>query len=790
MKSKALFAAAVLAAFSVAANAQTNSQEDSTIFETLYNSIVSATRAPQDAPFAISRIDSGELEDFSRSAQEIPFLLTHTPGVIAWSDNGLGTGTSYLRIRGAGDSRINITLDGVPLNSPEDQCVFWANMNSYTNFLGGIEIQRGVGSSTNGDGAFGGTVALTTKSPSRVPSAQVDISYGSYNTYKVGFNVSSGLLADKWMLDLGYHHTGTDGYMAGTAGNSGSWNVGLTYQPSKKLIFHYYNIGNYEKTGQAWNGVDTGDLLDGNYGVSTGIYGYKDMWEAGLGRYNSLSQYMVAEDDGTYSLVNYQVGGKDWTTTDNFFQDHNILSMAWQIDELWNLGAALHYTYGYGYYDEFRPSNKLSKFGLSSFTGSDGEEVSRTDFIRQKGLEQNTYGFVVNAKRQTERLDLRLGASLQNFVGWHFGYLTYAANEELWAQLQQSEKYGENGYNYYDSDADKNDFSVYAKANWKVGAGFSVFGDLQYRFVHYQTSGINDKFIENEDGTYSNQVLDINKNYHFFNPKAGVQYTNGGHKAFASLALSNREPERNNFTDNGNYPAPEPETLLDYELGYNYAAKIFQLGVTLYYMDYFNQFVQTGQVSDIGEALTTNIDRSYRMGIELTGDVRATNWLDFNVDLALSRNKIKDFDEYAEDWDAADGYRVIHYDSSTLAFSPSVVAGGGFSLHHKGARLDWRTSYVSRQYLDNTECEDRSIPGYSTTDVNLSYTLTTRATWFRDMTFGVRFGNIFNSHHACSAWVYSAICESYGHSNDNRYTEIGYFPAAGFTAMGTFSIRF
>ncbi|MCQ2114947.1 MAG: TonB-dependent receptor plug domain-containing protein [Bacteroidales bacterium] len=799
MKCKAIFAVCLtMAAAAVSASAQTASAEpaDSTIHETLYGIYVESSRAPRNAPFAISNVSARQLTEFSQGAQELPFLLSRTPGVLSWSDNGVGTGTSYLRIRGAGDSRINITLDGVPLNSPEDQCVFWANMNSYSSFLGGIEIQRGIGSSTNGDGAFGGTVALTTKEPSKVAGGQFDVAYGSYNTYKVGVSASSGLLADRWMLDLGYHHTGTDGFMAGTAGNSGSWMVGLTCLAGKNLLFHYYNIGNYEKTGQAWNGVDTGDLLDGTYGAHTGIYGYKDLWKAGLGTYNSLSQYWEQDADGKYVFTNYKnpFNGKDWRTTDNFVQDHNILSMSYKAGEYWNLNASLHYTYGSGYYDEFRYNNKLSKFGLASFTDKDGNKVKKSDFIRKKGVDQNAYGVVLNAQRKTDRLDLRFGVSAQNFNGWHYGYLSYIGNEELLSRLksQSPAKFDnkEGDYMYYDSDATKTDFSVYAKASYEVAPGLSLFGDLQYRMVRYVTDGINDKFLENEDGTYTNQELKINQLYNFFNPKAGLDYTYGCNKAYFSVAWGHREPERNNFTDNGNYPAPKPESLLDYELGYSWNGQIVRLGVNGYFMDYRNQFVKTGAVSDIGEALTTNIAKSYRVGVELTADVRAASWLDIYADAALSRNRIKDFNEVVEDWDAASGYRTIHYSSSTLAFSPSAIIGGGFNAHYKGFKADWRTSYVSRQYIDNTECLKRSLPGYTTTDVNLSYTYVPSVKCIKDMTFGLRLGNIFNSHHACSAWVYSAIAESYGHPDWNRYTEIGYFPAAGITAMGTFTIRF
>ena len=749
---------------------------DSLVYE-LSGSVVSAALVPKDAPFAVSRIDQRELSDFAPSPQELPFLFARTPGVLAWGDNGIGSGTSYLRIRGAGDSRINVTLDGVPLNSPEDQCVFWANMNSYASFLGEAVIQRGIGSSSNGDGAFGGTVALSTRQPSLLPASSVDLSYGSFNTFKWGASFSSGLVGRHLVFDGNFHQTSTDGYMHGTAGRSGSWLAGVTWLGGA-LTLRYRNIGNFEHTGQAWNGVDSGDMLDGNYGVSTGVYGYADLYRLGLGRYNSLCEAYMTTGEGTLTFAPYMQ-----RTTDNFVQDHNILSATWQMSDFWTAHAALHYTYGAGYYDEFRPGNKLSKFGLANFVGADGSTVKKTDFVRKKGLTQHTYGVVASVNGWTERADLHFGLSAQQFRGNHYGFLTYMGHPELRA------KYMAGGdYQYYDSDAVKTDASVYTKASLLLGAGLTAFADLQYRFVHYRTDGINDKFYALADGSYANQRLDIDKAYHFFNPKAGLEYKYGVHSAFASVALGNREPERNNFTDNGSYPAPVPERMLDYELGYGFAGRRFQGNVTFYYMDYRNQFVRTGAVSDIGEALTTNIAKSYRARVELSAGVQVCSWLDLDATAALSRNRILDFDEVVEDWDK--GEQVIHYDQSTLAFSPSAILGGGFTLQFGAFKAVWRTSYVSRQFIDNTECLQRSLPAYSTTDVDLSYTIVPRWKWIRDIRVGATLGNIFDSHHACSAWVYSAIYESGGNPNDHRYTQIGYFPAAGFTAIGTLAIRF
>ena len=599
------------------------------------------------------------------------------------------------------------------------------------------------------------------------------------------------------------HQTNTDGFIHGTSGRSGSYYGGVTWMKENVQI-RYKNIGNFERTGQAWNGVTAGNgdysLMDGSYddgswtyNAKTGIHGYKDMYNVGLGRYNTLYEKLATGDDGlfvkdangNYLTERYKMAdGSLWEkTTDNFWQNHNIISAAWDINDYWTTTASLHYTYGHGYYDEFRYNNKLSKFGMTA-TDESGKNIKRTDFVREKGLTQHSYGIVWNANYEKDNWDVIGGFSIQNFDGNHFGYVTYTANDFV------RQKYLANGdYKYYDSDAHKFDASFYLKAAYQISKQWEVFADMQYRHVGYRTDGINDKFYEEGSGYY-NQQLDINKKYDFFNPKAGFSWTADGHRVYGSMAMSHREPERNNFTDNGKYPAPEAERLMDYELGYTYTASKWHAGVNLYYMDYKDQFVQTGQLSDIGENLTTNIKDSYRMGIELQAGVAPLQWLSIEGNAALSKNKIKDFDEKVNvDW-KDDVYETIHYDNSTLAFSPSAILNGFINFHWKDIRATWHTNFVSRQYLDNTENYDRSLPCYSVTNVKVNYTLKPKK-YIRECIFGLNFNNIFNRRYASSGWVYSAILKDYGdHPNDNRYYQIGFIPMAGFTMMGNVTLRF
>lgn len=739
--------------------------------------VVQGIKAHQKAPFAVSEVKAEELASFSRQGQELPFLLARTPGVVAWSENGLGTGTTYMRIRGAADSRINVTLDGVPLNSPEDQCVFWANTNGYASLLKGIQVQRGVGTSTNGDGAFGGSIAMNTRFPSSKPEGELAASYGSYNTWRAGGNFSSGLLCNHLIIDGAYHHTGTDGYLHGTDGQAGSFYGGLTYVGLEgDLIVRYRNLGNYEHTGQAWNGVDTGGMLQGNY-CGQGIKDYGDMFRLGLGRYNTLYEHLLTEDDPLSGTERYRLAdGSLWKhTTDNFRQDRHLLSTIWQIDRHWSTTATLHYMHGYGYYEEFKPSRKLGEYGLADFQQADGSLLKKTDFIRQKGLGEDQGGFIWNFRYQDRRWTVDGGLSTQLFRGKHFGYLTYTANQELSSHLLQDGR-----HTYYDSRAWKGDQSSYLKGLFRITPQFSAFADVQYRYVHYFSNGYNDKYRIQENGTPQPQALHINQTYNFLNPKVGLSYQKGGNQAYASLAVSHREPERNNFTDNGSYPAPVAESVLDYEAGYRFSTRRWHAGAGLYYMDYRNQFVQTGALSDIGEALTTNIAESYRMGAELTAGIAPLKWFALEGNATLSQGRIRDFDEVVDNWDGAP--IVQHYSHSTLGFSPSLILNGFADFRWQRMQATWHTGYVSRQYLDNTQCRQRSLPAYCRTDINLSYHLSR-------IDFGLDLGNIFNRHYASSGWVYSAVCESLGHTLSNRYTQMGYIPMSGFTLMGSVKVK-
>ena len=781
--------AAACACPSQAAGEQT--KLDTTRVNNLNEVVVKAVRAPKSSPFAVENIKKTELERFASSGKELPWLFARTPGVLAWSENGVGIGTVYMRMRGAAGSRINVTVDGVPLNSPEDQCVFWANMNSYAALMGSAQIQRGIGASTNGDGAFGGSVSLATAAPSLKPTVEVTGSYGSFNTYRVGGNFSTGLLADHFIIDGAYHETNTDGYIHGTGGRSGSYYGGLTWL-GDRFKLSYKNIGNFEHTGQAWNGVAACNY-DGDTDLKAwGINSYKDMWKHGLGKFNSLYEELVIPMDDNWAAdptkplttERYKMrDGSYWKqTTDNFEQSHNILNFTWQpADMRWSHSVTAHYTYGYGYYTEFKKDTKLaSKFGINEMYEKNGElKPVKSDAIRKKGLTQNNYGALYNVNYKDALWDVMGGFSMQLFRCNHWGKVTYIADEAL------EKKYFTDGrYKYYDSDANKNDWSWFFKANRKFGNGWNWFLDMQMRYVNYNTDGLNDHFEQGADGNYKNQSIDINENYFFVNPKAGISYDANGHKAYASIAYANREPERNNFTDNIGYGNPSPERLLDLEWGYQYQGENWFAGVNFYYMKYVNQFVMTGEKSGIGESLTRNIKDSYRLGAEVSAGWSPLSWLSLEGNAALSRNRLKNFKECVESWDGPAVWNT--YKSSTIAFSPSAILNGFVDVHFAGFRATWHTNFVSQQYLDNTESSERSLPCYSQTNVNASYTFNfaKRVLGLKQVVLGADFNNIFDRHYAASGYVY------YDWYNNKRNSTVAYIPMAGFNCLGTVTLKF
>ena len=712
--------------------------------------VIETNTVSRTVPMAMTTLDSRRLQA-ADNGRDLPWLLQLTPSLVPTSDNGLGIGLTSFRIRGTDASRINLTYDGAPLNDPEDQTVFWANMSAFASSTGSVQVQRGVGTSTNGSGAFGATVTMQSQQPSDDPYTELQGRLGSYGTRQFTVKAGSGLLDDHWSFDGRWSGTHTDGYVDRTAGVLGSYYGSVCYTDDD-LRLQLKNFGSYEHTQQAWNGVPIDSVAAGNR------------------TWNSLGIY--TDDQGQTAFH---------PTTDNYIQNHTHLSLLHTTEQGIVLHGMLHYTFGQGYYDDYKAGAKYYKFGLEPYSSDGKHTVSSGDLIRQKWLRNHTAGLLFDARRKSEHADLHAGLSANLFSGLHWGEVTYARQYPLHIV----------GH-YYDSDAHKQEAAAYVKGEYRFLQHLYAYGDLQYRLVHYAIGGTNDKYLPD----HSQQTLAIDRLFPFFNPKAGLSWRTDHHVVYASAARTHREPTRNNYTDAGtDAPLPRSETLNDYEGGYTYARTIgsgtravnVSAGANLYCMDYDDQLIQTGRLSDIGEALTENVATSWRRGIEFTAAAES-GLVALNGTCTLSRNKIEDYTEYIDNWD---GEAVaVHYDQTDIAFSPAVTAAG--SLRVGDDRL-WGTvssRYVGRQYLDSSSL-DRSLDPYCVAALQVGGTFTAR-TWYSqtaDFSLTLDIDNLFRARYATGGWVYTAVSASSGYTPDHRYCEGGLFVQSPTTVFLTLTVK-
>ena len=676
----------------------------------------------------------------SNTGQNLPFLLSATPALVATSDDGLGVGYTYFRIRGTDHTRINMTLNDVPLNDSESQTVFWVNMTDMASSMSSLNVQRGVGTSTNGSASFGASINMSTSSPNHLITSSPDsliassvgLSFngGMYNTFREMINAHI-VLPNQWRANARFSKVNSDGFLYRTASDLYSYYGDLGWYGAKTEVVGRF-FGGSEKTGMGWDGV--------GYNTAYGIDGADR-------RYNPAGEYTTTAADGSDSTAYYP------NQTDNYAQQHAQLSVLHRFTPQWSLSATAHYTHGAGYYEQYK-RKKLSYWGLPfnsqlSTLNSQLSPDTKAYGMYRKQLDNHFFGGVVAAKYISEPVDVQFGGAANYYMGDHFGTLHYL-EDSLILPIN---------YEYYRNDAKKTDANVYAKANWRIinraQEQLSLYADLQYRYVRYERNGMND-----EDMT----DLPLEVNFHFFNPKAGLTYQNRGHLLAASFAIANREPSRNNYKENVLYDAstgeytglPHAERLYDYELGYTYSHPRFAIGANLYFMDYDNQLVLTGEYNDVGAYKTKNVKDSYRMGAELTAGVRITKWLRWDGNLVASRNKILNYHQYIDLYDDQDNWNWVGQDSvvgtTTIAFSPTITASSLFSFDVAGFTATVQTNVVSKQYLDNTEDENAMLRAYSTTNLNLQYQMPMQQ-WCKkdnapDLRLLCQINNIFNAKYA------------------------------------------
>ena len=683
--------------------------------------VVSATRANQKSAIAYTDVSKQYLAKLNLG-QDIPQLLNFTPSVVTTSDAGAGVGYTGIRIRGSDATRVNVTLNGIPYNDAESQGAFFVDMPDFASSVSSIQIQRGVGTSTNGAGAFGASVNIQTNSLQEKPYAEVNLSGGSFGTRKMNVLAGTGLLSNHFVVDARLSKIHSDGFVDRAFSDLKSFYLSGGYY-TKNSFVRLNVFSGQEQTYQAWNGVPE-DILKTNR------------------RYNAF----------TYD-----------NQTDNYQQDNYQLISSFGLNKNWRLNASFFYTKGKGYYEEFKPDDSFSKYNLPSVVIGDSV-IKRTDIIRRQWLDNDFYGTVFSFDYNSfGKLTANIGGGWNQYQGEHYGEIT-------WARVAGNTNIRER---YYNDDALKTDVNLYAKAFYQVSNQLNGFLDVQVRTVGYSFLGFNSKL----------QNVQQNANLTFFNPKAGLTYTiNDRSTAYASVGVGHREPNRNDYTQSTPESRPKAEALIDYEAGYKLQTEKVAITANGYYMNYQNQLVLSGQLNNVGAYNRVNIPVSYRAGLELEVGARLTKQLRWNVNATFSRNKIRNFTEYLDNFDNGN-QESRQYSQTDISFSPNMIAGSQL-LFTPAKRLEigLLSKYVGKQYLDNTSNENRKLNPYFTNDIRIIYTVKPR--FAQEIVFTLLFNNVLNELYESNGYTYAYISES------KVLADNAYYPQAGRNFLAGVRIRF
>lgn len=723
-------------------------QSDSLNVE-LSEATVIATRATQTTPIAFTNVSAKELSR-SNFGADIPTLLSTTPSCISTSDAGAGIGYSSLRIRGVDATRINVTINGIPLNDAESHNVFWVNTPDLASSVNDIQVQRGVGTSTNGSGAFGASLGMQTSACRTRPYTEVQLSGGSYNTHKETLNLGTGLINKHWTFDARLSNIGTDGYIDRAEADLYSYYTQAGYFADATAL-RLIVFGGKERTYHAWN------------------YASREEMEQYGRRYNSCG-YMYTDDNGVQHFYDDQ--------TDNYEQTHYQFLGQHQLSKRWKLNAALHYTRGKGYYQEYKTDRKLVEYGLTPYTLADGTLVKKSDLIRRKSLDNDFGGGNVSINYRGSRLNATLGAAASRYVGNHFGHVLWTKNY-LGALDPNTE--------YYRSQGRKTDANIFLKGEYALLPSLSAYADLQIRHIDYRIAGTNDKY--NSLDASGMQRLDIDEQFDFFNPKVGLNWNaTKALRLFASASIAHKEPTRNNYTDGYFTQLPRAEKLVDYEAGAHYTTENFHIGANLYFMDYTDQLVLTGALNEIGEPVSANVKDSYRMGVELQTAVKFPFGLKWEANATLSKNRIRNFSEtlygYDADWNELPA-QTIEHGSTHIAFSPSLIASQQLSYEYKGFFARLSTQYVGEQYMSNADVAAHKLEDYCISNLDLAYTFRQLGS-IESATIGFRVNNLFNKAYENNGWASS----EYLNTPDNRVNYTGYAAQARTNFMAHLTLKF
>ena len=748
---KTFLTTAALVSASCAALAATAPKADTAKVVRLQNVEVTATRATKTTPVAFTNVSKQQIAELNHG-KDIPFLISSTPSVLTTSDAGAGIGYSAMRVRGTDATRINVTANDIPMNDAESHSIFWVNTPDFASSLEDIQIQRGVGTSTNGAGAFGASVNMRTQRFSMNPYAEMSGTYGSFNTNKETFKVGSGLIGGHWNFDARFSHIASDGYRDRASSKLHSYFAQAGYFGGQTSV-RFITFGGKECTYHAWDGISKSDLTDNR-------------------KYNPNGE--IKRDGKVIGFYDDQ--------TDNYRQTHYQLIWDQGIGANWHWNLGLHYTDGFGYYQEYKNARTLKEYGLEPFMVGDNK-VKKSSLVRKKNVDSGFGGAVFSLNFAKGSLNTTFGGSFNSYANDHYGNVIWVENYLL--PLDPS-------HEYYRNKGKKNDFTIYWKASNTLWQSLRLYADVQYRHIGFKINGDNDKW----DWTASPehlQVLNVDEKFDFFNPKVGLIYDFNKHNtAYASFSVAQKEPTRNNYTDGLFTVHPKAEKLFDWEAGYTFSSDRFTAGVNFYYMKYKDQLVLNGKLNEIGEAMAENVPDSYRMGVELQAGVKITEWLRWDLNGTFSRNRIKDYVGYVSNYEAStwnDLYTqtAVEKGSTTIAMSPSFIGNSVIAFNLKGFSAQFTSQYVSRQYLDNFENKEDSLDPYFVSHLNLAYTF--KLPHVKAITVGCTVYNIFNEKYETNG--YSQTCAlvsadgSYKLSSDPRF-----YPMAGTNVLAHLTFSF
>ena len=709
--------------------------------------LVSANRVKEKTPVAFTTLEKSEIEK-NNMGQDIPYLLSLTPSFVATSDAGTGVGYTNFRIRGTDMNRINVTVNGIPMNDAESHGTWWVDIPDLASSTDNIQVQRGVGTSTNGAAAFGATINLQTLTINKDASAGYSTSAGSFGTFKNTVGVSSGLIKGKFTFDARLSKVSSDGFIDRAASDLKSFFVSGGYFTGNTILKAIVFSG-LENTYQAWNGVPSVRLNNDMTGMQRyadhGLYSQKQVDE------------MVASNNRTYNLYTYP------NQVDHYQQDHYQVLFSHQFNPSISLNASGFYTKGKGYYEEYKEDQKLADYLITPLVVG-GVAVTNSDLIRRKWLDNDFYGMTFSINRKQETNEFTFGGGYSVYDGNHFGKVIWARNAGN----------SEINHQWYRGTGLKKDLNLFAKYNYELVENLNLFVDLQYRKIDYTIGGIDDDLRD----------LKQAHQFEFFNPKVGIYYQlSDKQNLYANFARANREPNRDNYVDaDPKGKQPTFETLNDFELGYKFSATRLTFGANAYFMSYQNQLILTGEINDVGAPIMTNVDNSYRAGLELMAGLKLTEKLKLDVNMTFSKNKIKNFTDYVDDWDNG-GQIANKLGTTDLAFSPDVIANSQLSwMAAKGLNVSLQSYSVSKQYIDNTSSNERKLNGYFLN--NLKFTYRVQQKFAQEFNLHLMVNNLFDTKYENNAWVYSYML------GGERFAMDGYFPQAGINFMAGLDIKF